>query len=143
MILAGRRINDNMALYVAGEIVRLMAAKRIHVKASRILVMGLTFKENTPDLRNSKVADLVAELAENGAQVDVWDPWVSAKEAEHEYGIRLDQAAGARPLRRRSCWPSATASSGDAAGRDPPLREAQARRLRRQVPVRARAGRRR
>ena len=63
MILAGRRINDNMALYVATEIVRLMAAKRIHVKASRILVMGLAFKENTPDLRNSKVADLVSELA--------------------------------------------------------------------------------
>ena len=62
MILAGRRINDNMALYVAGEVVRLMTAKRIHVKSSRILVMGLAFKENTPDLRNSKVADLVAEL---------------------------------------------------------------------------------
>jgi UDP-N-acetyl-D-galactosamine dehydrogenase len=89
MILAGRRINDNMALYVAGEIVRLMAAKRIHVKSSRILVMGLAFKENTPDLRNSKVADLVAELAENGARVDVWDPWVNAREAKHEYGIRL------------------------------------------------------
>jgi UDP-N-acetyl-D-galactosamine dehydrogenase len=89
MILAGRRINDNMALYVATEIVRLMAAKRIHVKASRILVMGLAFKENTPDLRNSKVADLVAELARHGARVDVWDPWVSAKEAEEEYGIRL------------------------------------------------------
>jgi UDP-N-acetyl-D-galactosamine dehydrogenase len=89
MILAGRRINDNMALYVATEIVRLMAGKRIHVKASRILVMGLAFKENTPDLRNSKVADLVAELARHGARVDVWDPWVSAKEAEEEYGIRL------------------------------------------------------
>ncbi len=62
MILAGRRINDNMALYVAGEVVRLMAAKRIHVKSSRILVLGLAFKENTPDLRNSKVADVVAEL---------------------------------------------------------------------------------
>jgi UDP-N-acetyl-D-galactosamine dehydrogenase len=89
MILAGRRINDNMALYVAGEVVRLMTAKRIHVKASRILVMGLAFKENTPDLRNSKVADLVAELAAYGARVDVWDPWVSAKEAEREYGIKL------------------------------------------------------
>ena len=89
MILAGRRINDNMALYVAGEVMRLMTAKRIHVKASRILVMGLTFKENTPDLRNSKVADLVAELAANGAEVDVWDPWVSAREAQAEYGIRL------------------------------------------------------
>ncbi len=89
MILAGRRINDNMALYVAGEVVRLMAAKRIHVKSSRILVMGLAFKENTPDLRNSKVADLVAELKANGAKVDVWDPWVSAGEARAEYGISL------------------------------------------------------
>jgi UDP-N-acetyl-D-glucosamine/UDP-N-acetyl-D-galactosamine dehydrogenase len=89
MILAGRRINDNMALYVAGEVVRLMTAKRIHVKSSRILVLGLTFKENTPDLRNSKVADVVAELRENGARVDVWDPWVSAKEAHEEYGIKL------------------------------------------------------
>jgi UDP-N-acetyl-D-galactosamine dehydrogenase len=89
MILAGRRINDGMALYVAGEVIRLMAAKRIHVKSSRVLVMGLAFKENTPDLRNSKVADLVSELKEKGARVDVWDPWVSAQEAESEYGIKL------------------------------------------------------
>jgi UDP-N-acetyl-D-glucosamine/UDP-N-acetyl-D-galactosamine dehydrogenase len=97
MILAGRRINDNMALYVAGEVLRLMAAKRIHVNASRVLVMGLAFKENTPDLRNSKVADLVAELRANGAKVDVWDPWVSAKEATREYGIKLVK----RPSRGR------------------------------------------
>jgi UDP-N-acetyl-D-galactosamine dehydrogenase len=97
MILAGRRINDNMALYVAGEVVRLMAAKRIHVNASRVLVMGLAFKENTPDLRNSKVADLVAELRANGAKVDVWDPWVSAKESAREYGIKLVK----RPSRGR------------------------------------------
>ena len=97
MILAGRRINDNMALYVAGEVVRLMAAKRIHVKSSRILIMGLAFKENTPDLRNSKVADLVAELKANGAKVDVWDPWVSSREARAEYGINLVK----RPSRGR------------------------------------------
>ncbi|MGH8198008.1 MAG: Vi polysaccharide biosynthesis UDP-N-acetylglucosamine C-6 dehydrogenase TviB [Steroidobacteraceae bacterium] len=96
MILAGRRINDNMALYVAGEVVRLMTAKRIHVKSSRILVMGLAFKENTPDLRNSKVADVVAELKESGAGVDVWDPWVSAKEARGAYGIKLVR----KPARR-------------------------------------------
>ena len=88
MILAGRRINDNMALYVAGEVVRLMTGKRIHPKASRILVLGLAFKENCPDLRNSKVADLVRELEKYGAAVDVWDPWVSAREARKEYGIR-------------------------------------------------------
>ena len=97
MILAGRRINDNMALYVAGEVVRLMAAKRIHVKSSRILIMGLAFKENTPDLRNSKVADLVAELKANGAKVDVWDPWVSSRDARAEYGINLVK----RPSRGR------------------------------------------
>jgi UDP-N-acetyl-D-galactosamine dehydrogenase len=89
MILAGRRINDNMALYVAGEVLRLMAAKRIHVNASRVLVMGLAFKENTPDIRNSKVADLVAELKAHGARVDVWDPWVDRQAAEKEYGFRL------------------------------------------------------
>jgi len=94
MILAGRRINDGMALYVAGEVLRLMAAKRIHVRSSRILVMGLAFKENTPDLRNSKVADLVFELKEKGARVDVWDPWVSAREAETEYGIKLVKRPG-------------------------------------------------
>ena len=97
MILAGRRINDNMALYVAGEIVRLMTAKRIHVKSSRVLTMGLAFKENCPDLRNSKVADLVSELQKYGATVDAWDPWVSAKEARHEYGITLVQ----KPARKR------------------------------------------
>ena len=88
MILAGRRINDNMALYVAGEIVRLMTAKRIHPKSSRVLVLGLAFKENCPDLRNSKVADLIKELQNYGATVDVWDPWVNAREAHEEYGIR-------------------------------------------------------
>jgi UDP-N-acetyl-D-galactosamine dehydrogenase len=89
MILAGRRINDNMALYAASEVVRLMTGKKIHVKGARVLVMGLAFKENCPDLRNSKVADLVRELQGYGARVDVWDPWASAREAKHEYGIRL------------------------------------------------------
>ncbi len=88
MILAGRRINDNMALYVAGQVVRLMTQKRILPRGARILVMGLAFKENCPDLRNSKAADVVRELAGYGARVDVWDPWVSTKEARHEYGIR-------------------------------------------------------
>jgi UDP-N-acetyl-D-galactosamine dehydrogenase len=88
MILAGRRLNDNMALYVAGEILRLMASKRIHVKGARILVLGLAFKENCPDLRNSKVIDIVRELQKFGARVDVHDPWVEGREARHEYGIR-------------------------------------------------------
>ncbi len=88
MILAGRRINDNMAIYVASRVTQLMLKKRIHVKGSRILMLGLTFKENCPDLRNSKVADVVRELRSVGAKVDVYDPWVDAAEAEHEYGIR-------------------------------------------------------
>jgi UDP-N-acetyl-D-glucosamine/UDP-N-acetyl-D-galactosamine dehydrogenase len=88
MILAGRRINDNMAIYVAERIAQLMIGKRIHVKGSRILVMGLTFKENCPDLRNSKVADVISELKKYGARVDVYDPWVDPQEAQHEYGIK-------------------------------------------------------
>jgi UDP-N-acetyl-D-glucosamine/UDP-N-acetyl-D-galactosamine dehydrogenase len=88
MILAGRRINDNMAIYVAERVAQLMIRKRIHVKGSRILIMGLTFKENCPDVRNSKVADVVRELAKYGAKVEVYDPWVDAAEAEHEYGIK-------------------------------------------------------
>ncbi|HEY4367221.1 MAG TPA: Vi polysaccharide biosynthesis UDP-N-acetylglucosamine C-6 dehydrogenase TviB [Steroidobacteraceae bacterium] len=88
MILAGRRINDNMALYVAERVAQLMIQKRIHVKGARVLVMGLTFKENCPDLRNSKVADVIKELQKYGAKVDVYDPWVDAKEAVHEYGIK-------------------------------------------------------
>jgi UDP-N-acetyl-D-glucosamine/UDP-N-acetyl-D-galactosamine dehydrogenase len=88
MILAGRRINDNMALYVAERVAQLMIKKRIHVKGSRILMMGLTFKENCPDLRNSKVADVVNELKKYGAKVDVYDPWIDGDEAAHEYGIK-------------------------------------------------------
>jgi UDP-N-acetyl-D-galactosamine dehydrogenase len=88
MILAGRRINDNMSIYVAERVTQLMIQKRIHVKGSRILVMGLTFKENCPDLRNSKVADVIRELKKFGARVDVFDPWVDAQEAQHEYGLK-------------------------------------------------------
>jgi UDP-N-acetyl-D-glucosamine/UDP-N-acetyl-D-galactosamine dehydrogenase len=88
MILAGRRLNDNMGLYVASEILRLMTDRRIHIKGSRILVLGLAFKENCPDLRNSKVVDVIKELRKYGALVDVYDPWVDAREARHEYGLR-------------------------------------------------------
>ena len=88
MILAGRRINDNMGGYVATEILKLMTSKRIHAKGARILVLGLAFKENCPDLRNSKVVDVVRELEKFGAKVDVHDPWANAADARHEYGIR-------------------------------------------------------
>jgi UDP-N-acetyl-D-galactosamine dehydrogenase len=87
VILAGRRINDNMGHYVANSVVRLMLQRRIHVAGARVLVLGLTFKENCPDVRNTRVVDIVRELANYGAQVDVHDPWVEPEEATHEYGI--------------------------------------------------------
>jgi UDP-N-acetyl-D-galactosamine dehydrogenase len=95
MILAGRRLNDNMSLYVAGEVVKLLTSKRIHVKGSRILMLGLTFKENCPDLRNSKVIDIIKELQKYGAKVDVYDPWIDRAEAKHEYGVTPLRSLGA------------------------------------------------
>jgi UDP-N-acetyl-D-galactosamine dehydrogenase len=80
IILAGRRINDNMARHIAGEVVTLMTKKRIQVVDSKVLIMGLTFKENCPDVRNTKVTDIINELAELNVQVDVYDPWVNAEE---------------------------------------------------------------
>jgi UDP-N-acetyl-D-galactosamine dehydrogenase len=97
MILAGRRINDNMSLYVASRIIKLMLGKGQHPKNSRVLMMGLAFKENCPDVRNTKVVDIVTELATYGAKVDVFDPWVDAAEAREAYDIELteDPAPGA------------------------------------------------
>lgn len=88
MILAGRRINDGMGQHVAGNVVKLLLQRGLPVNGGRALIMGLTFKENCPDLRNTRVTDIIDELKSYGMQVDVWDPWVSAEEAEHEYGIR-------------------------------------------------------
>lgn len=87
IILSGRRLNDSMGEYVVSQLIKGMLKKRIHVQGARVLVMGLTFKENCPDLRNTRVVDIVKELAEYGIQVDVFDPWVKAEEAQHEYGI--------------------------------------------------------
>ncbi|MDL2200414.1 Vi polysaccharide biosynthesis UDP-N-acetylglucosamine C-6 dehydrogenase TviB [Halopseudomonas aestusnigri] len=87
IILAGRRLNDSMGAYVVSQLVKGMLKKRIHVEGARVLIMGLTFKENCPDLRNTKVIDIVRELAEYDIAVDVYDPWVSVEEAQHEYGI--------------------------------------------------------
>ena len=87
VILAGRRINDSMAGYVADEVVKLMTRRKMQVVDSRILVLGLTFKEGCPDLRNTKVIDVVRELAGYHAQVDIYDPWIDIAEAEHEYGV--------------------------------------------------------
>jgi UDP-N-acetyl-D-galactosamine dehydrogenase len=87
MIQAGRRLNDNMGPYVVSEVIKLMLKKRIHISASNILIMGLTFKENCPDLRNTRVVDMVVELEEYGANVEVYDPWVDKDEAYKEYKI--------------------------------------------------------
>lgn len=89
VILAGRRINDNMACYAARHIIRLMLKNGIDVARSTVGVLGITFKENCPDIRNSKVADLVKELNHWGVNVVVADPWANADEVEYEYGIRL------------------------------------------------------
>ncbi|SFQ11272.1 UDP-N-acetyl-D-galactosamine dehydrogenase [Geopseudomonas sagittaria] len=87
IILAGRRLNDGMGAYVVSQLVKAMLKRRIHVDGARVLVMGLTFKENCPDLRNTRIVDIVSELAEYNIAVDVYDPWVSVEEAQHEYGI--------------------------------------------------------
>ncbi len=89
IILAGRRLNDSMAEYVANRVIKLMIRRNIQPAGARVLVLGLTFKENCPDVRNTKVADVVRELQGFGCEVDVHDPWASAEEAEHEYGIKL------------------------------------------------------
>ncbi len=89
MILAGRRLNDGMGQYVVSQLVKKMLTKRIHVDGAKVLVMGLTFKENCPDLRNTKVVDIVSELKEYKIDVDVVDPWCSSEESEHEYGLSL------------------------------------------------------
>lgn len=96
IILAGRRLNDSMGAYVANQLIKVMIKRRIQIEGARVLVMGLTFKENCPDLRNTRVIDIVAELRDYNCEVDVYDPWVSIDEAEREYGIRpVRQAASA------------------------------------------------
>ena len=87
IILAGRRLNDGMGAYVAGQLVKAMLKREIQVKGARVLVLGLTFKENCPDLRNTRVIDVVRELEDFGIAVDVHDPWVDVREAEEEYGL--------------------------------------------------------
>ena len=87
IILAGRRLNDNMGVYVANQLIKAMIKHSIQIEVSRILVMGLTFKENCPDLRNTRVVDIIAELQDYNCTVDVYDPWVSMVKAEYEYGI--------------------------------------------------------
>ena len=89
IVLAARRLNDKMGEYVASQLVKQMVLKEIQVHKSRILILGLTFKENCPDIRNTKIIEMINALKEYDVQVDVYDPWVDAAEAMHEYGIQL------------------------------------------------------
>lgn len=92
VILSGRRINDGMGSHVAQRVIKLMIQRRIHVAQARVLVLGLAFKENCPDLRNTRVVDVIAELRNYHAQVDVHDPWANVAEARHEYALELIDA---------------------------------------------------
>lgn len=87
IILAGRRLNDSMGAYVVTQLVKGMIKKKIQVEGAKVLVLGLSFKENCPDIRNTKIIDIVHELQEYHIQADVYDPWVDTAEAQHEYGI--------------------------------------------------------
>lgn len=89
IILAGRRINDNMGKYAASQVIKLMIKKGVLINKSRVLMLGMTFKENCPDIRNSRVIDVIDELKEFGVKVDVSDPWADSKDVLHEYGFEL------------------------------------------------------
>jgi UDP-N-acetyl-D-galactosamine dehydrogenase len=95
VILAGRRLNDRMGPYVVSQLVKAMTKKRILVDGAKVLVMGLTFKENCPDIRNTRVVDIVSELKEYGCNVDVYDPWVNVADSAREYGIEPISAPSA------------------------------------------------
>ena len=87
IILAGRRLNDNMGNYVSGQLIKAMIKKGINVEGSNVLILGFTFKENCPDIRNTRIIDVVKELGNYSCNVDIYDPWVDAEEVEEEYGI--------------------------------------------------------
>ncbi|MBE9550042.1 MAG: Vi polysaccharide biosynthesis UDP-N-acetylglucosamine C-6 dehydrogenase TviB [Proteobacteria bacterium] len=89
IILAGRRLNDGMGSYVANQIIKLMIKKHQQIAQSKVLVLGITFKENCPDIRNSRVIDVITELQDFGTAVDVYDPWADSSEVKREYGLDL------------------------------------------------------
>lgn len=92
IILAGRRLNDNMGIYVANQVIKLMIKKGQKIEGAKVLVLGITFKENCPDIRNSRVIDVIQELQEFGTEVEVYDPWADAEEVKREYGLDLVDA---------------------------------------------------
>lgn len=89
VILAGRRLNDGMGAYVASQLVKAMTKRSIQVNGAKVLIMGLAFKENCPDVRNTKVVDIYHELLDYNCQVDIYDPWINSEEALHEYGVQM------------------------------------------------------
>lgn len=89
VILAGRRLNDGMGAYVASQLVKAMTKRSIQVNGAKVLIMGLAFKENCPDVRNTKVVDIYHELLDYNCQVDIYDPWINSEEALHEYGVKM------------------------------------------------------
>ncbi len=89
IILAGRHINDGMGSYIANRVIKLMIKKCLSITQSKVLIMGITFKENCPDIRNSRVIDVIIELQDFGVNVDVYDPWANVEDVDHEYGIKL------------------------------------------------------
>tara|TARA_R110002049_G_scaffold125367_1_gene280990 strand:- start:29938 stop:31224 length:1287 start_codon:yes stop_codon:yes gene_type:complete len=91
IILAGRRLNDSMGQYVASEVIKLMISKDIRIKEAKVLVLGITFKENCPDVRNTKAVDVIAALKEYGTEVTVYDPWANVTEVQHEYNLESTQ----------------------------------------------------
>lgn len=92
VILAGRRINDRMGEYVVSRLVKTMLKKQIMVNGGNVLLLGITFKENCPDIRNTKVVDIATELRDYNVNLDIYDPWASSEEVLHEYGLELVDA---------------------------------------------------
>jgi UDP-N-acetyl-D-galactosamine dehydrogenase len=97
VILAGRRINDNMGVFIANKVIKLMIRRGHKVQGAKVLILGITFKENCTDIRNSRVVDIVRELADFGCEVDVVDPWAGSEDVRHEYGFALAELDGLKP----------------------------------------------
>ena len=91
IILAGRRLNDNMGIYVANQVIKLMIKKSQQIDGAKVLILGITFKENCPDIRNSRVIDVISQMQEFGTKVDIYDPWADSDEVQREYGLELQE----------------------------------------------------
>lgn len=117
IILAGRRLNDSMGSYVASQVVKAMIKKNIAVNGAKVLMLGITFKENCPDVRNTKIVDVIAALKDYGVEVDIFDPWANPAEVKHEYG--LDCISSTSALTSTSTSPSPSASTSTSTSSTP------------------------